>query len=46
MLLFVEPEHRARVREALATSIEVPFRFETSGQPHRALSAGRALEMM
>ncbi|MBI4476595.1 MAG: kinase [Acidobacteria bacterium] len=31
MLLFVPPEHRARVREALGDLIVVPFRFESSG---------------
>jgi D-glycero-alpha-D-manno-heptose-7-phosphate kinase len=31
MLLFVRPEHRARVQEALGDLITVPFRFETSG---------------
>jgi D-glycero-alpha-D-manno-heptose-7-phosphate kinase len=31
MLLFVRPEDRARVREALRDLIAVPFRFETSG---------------
>ena len=31
MLLFVKPEDRARVREALRHLIAVPFRFETSG---------------
>lgn len=31
MLLFVKPEDRARVREALRDLITVPFRFEASG---------------
>jgi D-glycero-alpha-D-manno-heptose-7-phosphate kinase len=31
MLLFVKPEDRARVRQALKNLIVVPFRFETSG---------------
>jgi D-glycero-alpha-D-manno-heptose-7-phosphate kinase len=31
MLLFVKPEDRARVRQALKDLIVVPFRFETSG---------------
>jgi D-glycero-alpha-D-manno-heptose-7-phosphate kinase len=31
MLLFVPPEHRARVQEALHALISVPFRFEMSG---------------
>lgn len=31
VLLFVRPEDRARVREALSSFIDVPFRFETSG---------------
>ena len=31
MLLFVRPENRARVRDALGNLITVPFRFETSG---------------
>jgi len=31
MLLFVRPQDRARVREALRDLIVVPFRFETSG---------------
>jgi D-glycero-alpha-D-manno-heptose-7-phosphate kinase len=31
VLLFVRPEDRARVREALSSFVNVPFRFETSG---------------
>lgn len=31
MLLFVRPDHRAGVREALKNRIAVPFRFEMSG---------------
>jgi D-glycero-alpha-D-manno-heptose-7-phosphate kinase len=31
LLLFVRPEDRARVREALSSFVNVPFRFETSG---------------
>lgn len=31
MLLFVEPERRGQVKEAVRHLIEVPFRFETSG---------------
>jgi D-glycero-alpha-D-manno-heptose-7-phosphate kinase len=31
MLLLVRPEDRGRVREALSSFIDVPFRFETSG---------------
>jgi D-glycero-alpha-D-manno-heptose-7-phosphate kinase len=31
MLMFVRPEHRAAVREALKGLIAVPFRFESSG---------------
>ena len=31
MLLFVRPEDRARVTEAVGRLIRVPFRFETSG---------------
>jgi D-glycero-alpha-D-manno-heptose-7-phosphate kinase len=31
VLLFVRPENRAKVRAALPTLLEVPFRFETSG---------------
>jgi D-glycero-alpha-D-manno-heptose-7-phosphate kinase len=31
LLLFVRPEHRAKVRAALPTLIDVPFRFDTSG---------------
>lgn len=31
LLLFVRPEHRAKVRAALPKLIDVPFRFDTSG---------------
>jgi D-glycero-alpha-D-manno-heptose-7-phosphate kinase len=31
LLLFVRPEHRAKIRAALPTLIDVPFRFDTSG---------------
>jgi len=31
LLLFVRPEHRAKVRAALPQLIDVPFRFDTSG---------------
>jgi D-glycero-alpha-D-manno-heptose-7-phosphate kinase len=31
MLLFVRPEHRARVQESLRSLITVPFKFEMSG---------------
>jgi len=31
MLLFVRPEHQARVRESLNTLVHVPFEFEESG---------------
>ena len=31
ILLFVRPEDRPRVREALKSFVDVPFRFETSG---------------
>ena len=44
MLLFVRPEDRARVRDALGDLIAVPFRFEIVRLPHRAVSAGRAVE--
>ena len=31
LLLFVRPEHRAKIRSALPQLIDVPFRFDTSG---------------
>ena len=31
LLLFVRPEHRAKIRAALPKLIDVPFRFDTSG---------------
>lgn len=31
LLLFVRPEHRAKIRAALPHLIDVPFRFDTSG---------------
>ena len=31
LLLFVQPEHRARVQEALKNLVSVPLRFESSG---------------
>ena len=31
LLLFVRPEHRAKIRTALPKLIDVPFRFDTSG---------------
>lgn len=31
LLLFVRPEHRAKIRAALPMLIDVPFRFDTSG---------------
>ena len=43
MLLFVTPEDRAARRGGAGELIRVPFQFETSGQPHRAVSAGRAV---